>query len=144
MIEAPAPPATVSTTPKTDDAASNPAPALPRQRRTIQPEAGSANAEAEATTPEPGPTNAPALLPERSAQQQIDLEKEVAGLRGSVRQRIASLSELRLSTEDRKAVQDAWLFLGEADQAMHENNLQQALNLAQKADVLISAVEKRH
>lgn len=145
MIEAPQPPAAASTTPKTDDAAAvNPPATLPRRHRVVQPGSGTTNADAEPTAPEPVPTNAPALLPERSAQQQIDLERQVAELKGSVRQRIATLSELRLSTEDRKAVQDALLFLGEADESMRENNLQQALNLEQKADVLISAVEKRH
>ncbi|MGH9344538.1 MAG: hypothetical protein ACRD19_12365 [Terriglobia bacterium] len=143
IIEPPAPPPATESAPKTEDSeAPSPAPKPQRKHRVVQSGINAAGAEPE--TAEPAAAAAPPLLPERSLQQQIDLEKQIGGLRGAVRQRIARLSRMRLSTEDRKALQDARLFLSEADQAMRENDLQQSLNLAQKADLLISAVENRH
>ncbi|MGH9353990.1 MAG: hypothetical protein ACRD2G_17820 [Terriglobia bacterium] len=143
IIEAPAPPPAAESTPKAGESeVSSPAPKPPRKHRTAQAGINAAGAEPETT--EPAAADAPPLLPERSLQQQIDLEKQIGDLRSAVRLRIARLSRMNLSTEDRKALQDARLFLTEADRAMRENDLQQALNLAQKADLLISAVEKRH
>lgn len=143
IIQQPAPPASVESAPKPEESeAESPAPKLPRRRKVAP--SGTPEADTEANVPEPASADAPALLPELSLQQQIDLEKQIGDLRGAVRQRMARLSRMPLSTEDRKALQDARLFLTEADEAMQSNNLQQSLNLAQKADVLISAVEKRH
>lgn len=84
------------------------------------------------------------MEPARSAQQQIELERQIGALRGAVSQRIERLSHMSLSAADRKALEDAGLFLSQADQAMRGGDLQQSLNLEQKADLLISAVEKRH
>lgn len=143
IIQQPAPPVVAESTPKPEESeAASPAPKQPRRRRTVP--TGAPDTGVESETPEPASADAPALLPEISLQQKIDLERQIGDLRGAVRQRIARLSRMRLSTEDRKALQDARLFLSEADQAMQANDLQQSLNLAQKADVLISAVEKRH
>lgn len=143
IIQPPAPPAAAESAPKHEESeTAAQTPKLPRRRKVIP--SGTPEADTEANAPEPASSDAPALLPELSLQQQIDLEKQIGDLRGAVRQRIARLGRMNLSAEDRKALQDARLFLSEADEAMQSNNLQQSLNLAQKADVLISAVEKRH
>lgn len=150
IIQEPTPPPAAESAPKSEESeVTPPTPGPLRKRKTVQAGGAGGNGAAEAgaapdTTAEPAASSAPALLPERSLQQQIDLERQIGDLRGAVRQRIAHLSRMTLSTEDRKAIQDARLFLTEADQSMRENDLQQALNLEQKADVLISAVENRH
>lgn len=144
VIQEPTPPPAAESVPKSEESeVTPPAPERLRKHKTVQAGAAESGA-APDTAVEPAASSAPALLPERSLQQQIDLEKQIGDLRGTVRQRIARLSRMTLSTEDRKAIQDARLFLTEADQSMRENDLQQALNLEQKADVLISAVENRH
>lgn len=144
VIQAPTPPPATESAPKSEGTeAAPPAPEPLRKHKAVQAGAVETGA-APDTAVEPAASSAPALLPERSLQQQIDLEKQIGDLRGAVSQRIARLSRRTLSTEDRKAIQDARLFLTEADQSMRDNDLQQALNLEQKADVLISAVENRH
>ncbi|MGH9402953.1 MAG: hypothetical protein ACRD2P_12690 [Terriglobia bacterium] len=144
VIPRPAPPAAVEHTPKPDESeASSPEPKAPERRRPVQAETNGPSAATETAAPSAA-TAAPQLQPARSPEQQIELEKQIGDLRGAVRQQIAHLSGMALSTEDRKALQDAQLLLSQADQAMQDKDLQQSFNLAQKADLLISAVEKSH
>lgn len=91
--------------------------------------------------PSPG---APELAPARSRAQQAELEKHIGDLKGAIRERIAALSRQHLSNADLKALEDARNFLAQADQASQQGDMQQSLNLAQKADLLVSAIEKRY
>ncbi|MGH9327425.1 MAG: hypothetical protein ACRD2B_12180 [Terriglobia bacterium] len=95
-------------------------------------------------TPPAKSAAAPPLEPPTSTEQQVALEARLNGLKQDLRRRIAVLSRLKLSRNDRKALRDAQLFLSQTNQAMKQGDLQQSLNLAEKADLLIQAVEKRH
>ncbi|MGH9440170.1 MAG: hypothetical protein ACRD22_20420 [Terriglobia bacterium] len=88
-------------------------------------------------------TDAPPLEPLQSPQQQTALAKQVEGLENGVESRIQQLSHASLSVADRKALDDARAFLSQADQAMKKGDLQESMNLTQKADLLVAAIEKR-
>lgn len=97
--------------------------------------------------PEPAQTTvaeAPQLEPFRSPQQQTALEQHINALKAAVEGRIRHLSHSNLSAADRKTLQDAHTFLSQTDQAMKQGDLQESMNLAQKADLLVAAVEQRH
>lgn len=115
--------------------------ARPRRHPTVHDENADLNSE-----PQPAATSAaaPPLEPPTSTQEQVELEARVLGLMQDLRHRITLLSRLDLSRDDQKALEDARLFLSQTDQARKQGDLQQSLKLAQKADLLIQAVEKRH
>ncbi|MDE3180399.1 MAG: hypothetical protein KGM47_12160 [Acidobacteriota bacterium] len=152
VIPAPPPPAAPSATaPKRDEAPEPVTVDRPvRRRRVVRDQPPSAvNAaaggdEAAGTALPAAAAGAPQLSPARSPQQQGELKKEIGELRDGIHKRIDLLKRKPLSRTDREAVKDAQLFLSQADEATQQGNLQQALNLSQKADLLIAAVEKRY
>jgi len=74
----------------------------------------------------------------------MNLAQRINALRAAVEERIQRLNHSSLSTADRKALQDAHAFLLQTGEAMKRGDLQESMNLAQKADLLVAAVEKRH
>ncbi|MGH9395351.1 MAG: hypothetical protein ACRD18_00685 [Terriglobia bacterium] len=150
VIQPPAPPMPAESAPKPQEAVdSTPTQKPIHRRRAVHDETPDATAhgntdEAAGAATEAPAASPPQLAPASSAQQQVELEKRVGELKGAIQQRIERLSHKNLSTADRKALQDARLFLSQADQATQQGDLQQSLNLAQKADLLIAAVEKRY
>ncbi len=142
VIEPPPAPAPSQPAPKPEEVQNSaPPPATPPKHRAIPSETTAPAADA--APPAPAAV-APQLEPAQSAAQQGQLEGKIGSLRDALKQRITRLHQRQLSKNDQKAVEDAELLLSEADQAMHEGDLQQSLNLAQKADLLISAVESGH
>ncbi len=98
------------------------------------------------TEPEAAPADtepAPQLEPLGSEQQQNRMRYRIQGLQRGIERRIDSLIQRRLSDVDRKAVSDARVFLSQSREAMEAGDLTESLNLAEKADLLVSAVEKR-
>jgi len=90
------------------------------------------------------PPNAPQLEPLSSVQQKTALQQQIGALKEGIQSRISRLSRLGLSSEDRRALNDAQRFLSQSDTAVKQGDLQQSLKLAEKADLLVSAVEKNH
>jgi hypothetical protein len=90
------------------------------------------------------PPNAPQLEPLSSMQQKTALQQQIGALKEGIQLRISRLSRLGLSSEDRRALNDARRFLSQSDTAVKQGDLQQSLKLAEKADLLVSAVEKNH
>lgn len=84
------------------------------------------------------------LQPLRSPQEQAALQQQINSLKSGVEGRIGRLSHLNLSIADRKALEDASAFLSQADEAMKQGDLQESMNFAQKADLLVAAIEKRY
>lgn len=149
VMEIPAPPAPAEPekAPKREEAVeSAPSPpAAPRHRRASD---RTEEAPAETVAPPPAEENptagAPELAPARSHAEQAQIEARIHDMQIAIRRRIAALSRKRLSGDDRKALEDARQFLVQSREATQEGDVQQALNLAQKADLLISAIEKRY
>ncbi len=77
-------------------------------------------------------------------QQKTALQQQIGALKEGIQLRISRLSRLGLSSEDRRALNDARRFLSQSDTAVKQGDLQQSLKLAEKADLLVSAVEKNH
>lgn len=143
VIEAPPPPQPAAAQPKKVEAPTTVEvpEAQPQHHEAVHDAKADANS---APTPPATSAAAPPLEPPTSTEEQVALEARVLGLKQDLRRRITQLSHLSLSGDDRKALQDARQFLSQTDQAMKQGDLQQSLNLAQKADLLIQAVEKRH
>lgn len=150
LIEIPAPPPAVQVAPpkKPKEAVESAPLPRPAQRHRPSHDRATETAPDSATTPAAAPEapspGAPELAPARSRAQQAELEKHIGDLKGAIRERIATLSRQRLSSADLKALEDARNFLAQADQASQQGDMQQSLNLAQKADLLVSAIEKRY
>ena len=68
--------------------------------------------------------------------------RQIQGLQGDVRQRIAKLSRAGLSGADRKTLDDARTFFAQSTWALNEAHLQRALTLARKASLLVLALER--
>ena len=84
----------------------------------------------------------PSLEPRESSAQEAALRRQIQGLQDDVRQRIAKLSQAGLSGADRKTLDDARTFFAQSTRALEEADLQRALNLASKASLLVSALER--
>lgn len=150
VLEIPAPPPAVQVEQpkKPEEAIESAPPPRPAQRRRPPHDRAQETVPDSATSPaaaaEVPPPGAPELAPARSRAQQAELEKHIGDLKGAIRERIAALSRRHLSSADLKALEDARNFLSQADQASRQGDMQQSLNLAQKADLLVSAIEKRY
>jgi hypothetical protein len=88
--------------------------------------------------------DAPQIEPARTLQQQVVLEVQIRTLQDSLRQRMGSLRRHALSPADQKTIEDARMLLVQSSEAMKTGDLLQSLNLAQKADTLVAAVEKQY
>lgn len=109
-----------------------------RRRRTAPPPL---TEPAEAEPEEPPPAEVPALEPRETPEQQVALRTQILRLQGSLRQRTGRLENLRLGSRGRKTRDDARTFLLQSQQALEKGDLQRALNLAQKAELLVSDLE---
>jgi len=140
VIEEPAPPEEPPAA--LPQPASPPTPASrPRRRLRTEPPAGNTENTPETTEPPPTP-QVPSLEPRESSAQEAALRRQIQGLQDDVRQRIAKLSQAGLSGADRKTLDDARTFFAQSTRALDEADLQRALNLARKASLLVSALER--
>jgi len=140
VIEEPAPPEEPPA--PSPQPASQPEPARrPRRRLRTEPPAAAAETTPETTEPPPTP-QVPSLEPRESSAQETALRRQIQGLQDDVRQRIAKLSRAGLSGADRKTLDDARTFFAQSTRALEEADLQRALNLARKASLLVSALER--
>jgi hypothetical protein len=69
------------------------------------------------------------------------LRQQIERLHQEVRQRMARLNTARLSSTERKTLEDANTFFVQSTRALASGDLQRALNLARKASLLVSALE---
>ncbi len=114
-----------------------------RPRRRLRTEPPGAATENTPETTEPPPTSqVPSLEPRESSAQETALRRQIQGLQDDVRQRIAKLSRAGLSGADRKTLDDARTFFAQSTRALNDADLQRALNLARKASLLVSALER--
>ena len=70
------------------------------------------------------------------------LRRQIEGLQGDVRGRIAQLNRAELSGAERKTLDDARTFFTQSTRALNEGDLQRALTLARKASLLVAALER--
>ncbi len=102
-------------------------------------------AEPAAETPPPSPSgDIPALEPRESREQESALRRLIVGVQNDVQQQIAQLDRKRLTTADRKTLEDARGFLGQSSKAFEGGDLQRSLNLARKASLLAAALAQDH
>lgn len=144
IIQEPPPPQPVTLTPKHEE---EPPAAAHESKPEKKPKVAHSESAAvpEPEPPPPAPaSDTPLLEPLSSVHQKATLQQQISSLKNVVELRIGRLSHLDLSNEDRKALQDARMFLTQSDTAIQQGDLQQSLNLAQKADLLVAAVEKKH
>ncbi len=83
----------------------------------------------------------PALETNQSPSQAVALQKQVTGLQGRLQRQIAKLSLARLSEANVQALDGARAFLAQSLRALQDSDLQRALNLANKAQLLVQAVQ---
>lgn len=137
LIQEPAAPEPVAEPSPEAPPASPPKPP-PRRRAT----------ETETTTPVTGPVTpepaaVPALEPHQTPEQQSELKRQVIALEQNVQQRIAAIEQRHSASVDGKALGEARAFLNRSREALQKGNLHLALNLAQKASLLIDAAEQK-
>lgn len=137
VIEEPSPPEPEAVTPA-EPASPQP---TPRRRRPRTEPATTPEGTAEAV--EPPSAEVPALEPRESPAQQATLRQQILDLQESLRQRTARLLRLKMTNEARKTLDDARTFLLQSEQALRDADLQRAHNLANKAALLVSALEQR-
>lgn len=94
--------------------------------------------------PQRSAADAPKLEPGTSSQQQRSIERDVKILQRAVYARIERLSRRNLAGADRKTLEDARTFIAQSENAMKAGDLTQSSNLAEKADLLVQAVEKQY
>jgi len=127
-------------TPEPEPTPPPPTPApKPVRRRRVRTEPPAA---APSTAPDTAGPPAPSLEPQENSVEQAALRRQIQGLQDDVRQRMSKLSRARLSGADRKTLDDARAFFAQSTQALKEADLQRALNLARKASLLVTALER--
>jgi len=137
VIEAPAPPEPAEVTPAET---STPKPA-PRRRRPPRSEPPAAT-ESVTEPAEPPTAEVPALEPRESPGQQATLRQEILSLQERLRRRIVQLERGKLTGATRRILDDARTFLAQSEKALGDDDLQRARNLANKAALLVSALEQ--
>jgi hypothetical protein len=137
VIEAPAPPEPAEVTPAEP---STPKPA-PRRRRPPRSEPPAAT-ESVTEPAEPPTAEVPALEPRESPGQQATLRQEILSLQEHLRRRIVQLERGKLTGAARRTLDDARTFLAQSEKALSDDDLQRARNLANKAALLVSALEQ--
>jgi hypothetical protein len=136
VIEEPAPAETEQAAPP-EPAEPEPGPTRRRRRTTPPPLTEPAEAEPE----ESQPTEVPALEPRESPAQQAALRRQIQQLQESLRQRLRRLDGMRMGSGAVKTRDDAHTFLIHSQEALEKGDLQRALNLAQKAELLVEDLE---
>lgn len=89
------------------------------------------------------PPEVPALEPRESPAQQAALRRQIQGLQESLRERLNRLENVRMGTGARRTRDDAHAFLMHSQQALENGDLQRALNLSQKAELLVADLERQ-
>ncbi len=140
VIEEPPPPSEPSETPTERPPTPRPA---HRPRHVIRTVPQADTVEVTPEPVEPPTVEVPALEPRESHDQEAGLRREIQGLRAAVQQRIAQLERAKLSIAQGKTLEDARAFLAQSGKALEEGDLQRSLNLAQKASLLVSALEQQ-
>jgi hypothetical protein len=139
VIEEPAPPEPPAISPQP----TSPPESARRPRRVLRTEPPAGDTENTPETTEPPPTpQVPSLEPRESSAEETALRRQIQGLQDDVRRRIAKLSRVRLSGADGKTLDDARTFFAQSTRALNGGDLQRALNLARKASLLVSALER--
>lgn len=137
MIEEPAPPEPELLAPA-EPPVTEPTPAR-RPRRTAPPPI---TEPPEIEPEEPPLAEVPALEPRESPAQQAALRQQIVQLQQGLLQRMGRLENLRLGARSQRGLADARTFLTQSQQALEKGDLQRALNLAQKAELLVSDLEQ--
>lgn len=137
VIEEPAPPEPAEVTPAES---STPKP-VPRRRRPPRSEPP-ASTESVTEPAEPPTAEVPALEPRESPGQQATLRQEILSLQERLRRRIVQLQRGKLTGATRRTLEDARTFLAQSEKALSDDDLQRARNLANKAALLVSALEQ--
>ena len=138
VIEEPATPEPVVTTPPVEASAQKVTP--DKHRRVLRREPPAAGPESTPETAEPPAPQVPSLEPRESSVDEAALRGQIQGLQLDVRQRIAKLDQAGLAGVDRKTLDDARSFFAQSTQALNEGDLQRALTLARKASLLVLAL----
>jgi len=138
VIEEPPPPEPAEVAP-----AESPSPKpTPRRRRPLRTEPPAAS-ESATEAAEPPTAEVPALEPRESPGQQTALRQQILGLQERLRQRAARFDRRKLTSEGRKMLDDTRTFLAQSERALLDGDLQRARNLANKAALLVSALEQQ-
>jgi hypothetical protein len=138
LIEEPAPPEPVAEPVPEETPAPPPRPA-PRRRATESETAPAPEPGAEG----PAPAEVPAIEPHQTSEQQNDLKRKVISLQQSIQQRIAFIEQQHSPAVDGKAMKEARAFLKQSTSALQNGNLRLAMNLAEKASLLVEAAEQK-
>jgi hypothetical protein len=117
----------------------------PARRRPRPPRTDTVPSSAETTSEpeEPGSTEVPALEAREAPAQQVALRQQIVGLQQGLHRRMGQLERRNLSGDSRKTFEDARTFLAQSERALADGDLQRALNLAQKASLLVSALDQQ-
>jgi outer membrane biosynthesis protein TonB len=134
----PPPPEIVEEAPTEEVPAEKPVRRRPRPARAGVPTPAEVGSELD----EAPPAEVPALEPRESPAQEVALRQRLAGLQGRLEQRITALDRSSLDAGARKILDDARTFLTQSQRALADGDLQRALNLAHKASLLVSALER--
>jgi hypothetical protein len=113
---------------------------VPRRRRPARTDAASSPVETPPEPEEPALTEVPALEAREAPAQQVALRQQIVSLQQDLQRRTGQLEHRSLSAGDRKTFEDARTFLTQSERALADGDLQRALNLAQKASLLVSAL----
>jgi len=135
VVQAPAPP-------EPQQAAPTPVPAPPPEphsRRRIRRDERTRTDEA---SPQPEPANVPAMEPRESTARESKLRDQVVQTQQQIQQQITLLSREWLSPAERETLQGARGFLQQSLRALQESDFQRASNLADKAHLLVEAIEQ--
>jgi hypothetical protein len=142
------PPPTPPPEPVTTPAPPPAAPVTPAPRRRARPRADSHDTEEQAEPADsavPAPTGEmPSLEPQSDAAHEEGLQNQLQTQVDETKRRMTELEKnADLSTTERRTLTDAKSFWSQAVAALHEHDLLRAQELAQKASLLLAALERR-
>ncbi|MBZ5545285.1 MAG: hypothetical protein LAO07_16660 [Acidobacteriia bacterium] len=141
VIEEPQPPEeAIEPTPATEAPSPKPIRRRPRPQRS---DTSTSPTDIAPGPEEPASTEVPALEAREAPAQQVALRQQIVGLQQDLRRRAGPLERRNLSAGDRKTFEDARMFLAQSERALADGDLQRALNLAQKAALLVSALDQQ-
>lgn len=134
IVQAPAPPAPLE--------AKRPAPLQPPPETAPSKPSPPRRAETKAPPEEPTGAEVPALHSAVNSGQAIALQNQIVQSQQGVEKRIVALSRQSWSPAQRKMLDDARTFLQQSQKALQETDLQRASILANKADLIVTALER--
>ncbi len=140
-IEAPVP-ATITVPQPAATSVTSTAPTQPPAKKPPRPKPDS-HASEEPTEPETVPpvdtAQAPPLEPAASAAS----ESDIAASQADIRKRIDGLIDANSAPADKQILDDARAFVSQSEQALKDHNLLKAKELAEKASLLLDALQAR-